>query len=302
MLLIGFLGGTLIALGLVFVVEYVDDSIKTPDDVAEHLEIPCLGMLPYDAAHRDGVAGRRRWLGDVVQGPPLLSSQAPARFAESIRATCTSLVLSGHRRGCRSVLVTSAAAGEGKSCVAANLAIALAEMGRSTLLVDADLREPHLHDLFAQEREPGLSNLLGGDPAGKEVIRPTTVPGLSLVAAGTVSSNPIGLIGSSRFTDLLTSYRERFDWLVLDTPPVQPVADALVTAGSVGDVLFVAAADNTTRRLAADALARLAQSKANVLGCVLNGADVARHPHYYSRYYPRVYERYYRHGLGVSAR
>lgn len=306
-LLIGLLGGTLIALGLVFAVEYVDDTIRTPDDVAERLQLPCLGMLPY-AAHRDGAAGRCRWSGASAGGLPLLSSHAPASFTESIRAVCTSLVLSRDGRDCRSVLVTSAAPGEGKSCVAVNLAIALAQMGRSTLLVDADLREPHLHDLFAHAREPGLSNLLDGDPAdtadpaGKDVVGPTNVPGLSLVAAGTVSTNPIGLIGSVRFTDLLTSWRERFDWVVLDTPPVQPVADALVTAGAVGDVLFVAAADNTSRGLAADALARLAQSNANVLGCVLNGADVARHPHYYPRYHRRVYERYYRHGLGVSAR
>ena len=172
--------------------------------------------------------------------------------------------------------------------------ISLAQMGQRTLLVDLDLRQPHLHDLFGQEPAPGLSNRLAAGAADTEIVRPTAVPGLSLAVAGSAPPNAVELIGSGAFTRFLASCRERFDWIVVDTVPVQPVADALVAARAVGAVLFVVGAGRTPRKVAADALERLAQSNTNVVGCVLNKADVDRHPYYYSPYYRRTYERRYR--------
>ena len=171
------------------------------------------------------------------------------------------------------------------------------ERCRRTLLVDLDLRQPHLHDLFGQEPAPGLSDLLAAGSAETEIDRPTAVPGLSLAAAGSAAPNPVDLIGSAAFTRFLASCRQRFDWIVFDTEPVQPVADTLMAARAIGSVLFVVGAGSTPRKAATEALERLTQPNANVVGCVLNKADVDRHPYYYSRYYRPVDERRYRRGF-----
>ena len=293
-LLTGLMCGIFAAVGLVFVAELLDTTITTPEDASQYLGVPLLGLIPWAAP-----AGGRRWRwwrpsGGPDQEPPLLFPSVPARLAESIRSVRTSLMFSLPEDGCRVLLVTSPAPGEGKSLVAANLAISFAQMGRRTLLVDLDLRQPHLHDLFGQEPAPGLSDLLAAGSAETEIDRPTAVPGLSLAAAGPAAPNPVDLIGSGAFTRFLASCRERFDWIVFDTVPVLPVADTLMAARAIGSVLLVVGAGSTPRKAGAEALERLTQSNANVVGCVLNKADVDRHPYYYSPYYRRTYERRYR--------
>ena len=292
-LLVGLLGGMLIAGGLVFLVEYLDDTIKTSEDVRQLLQVPFLGMVPCAAARRDGAHQDAASSGTPQRGLLLLSPRPSEMFAESIRSVRTGLIFSAEKRDCRSVLVTSTGGGEGKSFMSANLAISLAQMGLSTLLVDADLRRPHLHDLLGlEELEPGLSNLLAGRATEKDVVRRTAVPGLSLVTAGEIVPNPIELMGSARFSHFLTSCRGRFEWIVLDTPPVQPVADAVVLTKAVGEVLFVVAAGRTSQRQAADALERLAQSGVGVVGCVLNQVEPVHRPRY-SRLYRRGHDRYF---------
>ena len=289
-LLFGLFGGALVALGLVGFLEYVDDRIKTPEDIKDHLDMPFLGMVPYVAAGGDGKdggqTGKRRL--DVLVG-----RGAPANFLESIRSVRTSLLFSSAEEGCRMVLVTSTAPSEGKSCVSANLAISLAHLGMRTLLVDADLRRPQQHRHFGQAAEPGLSNLIVNEAKTSAVVRKTRVPNLSLITAGATPPNPSELLGSGRFARLMEPLGENFDWIVFDTPPVMPIADSLVAAKVVGSVLFVVGSDTTSRRVAKDALEQLAHSGARVVGAVLNKANLRRHPYYYSRYYRRSYERYY---------
>ena len=299
-LLTGLMCGIFAAVGLVFLAELLDTTIKSPEDASQYLGVPFLGLIPWAPAPGGWRRGWRRPSGRPDEEPPLLSPSVPARLAESIRSVRTSLMFSLPEDGCRALLVTSPAPGEGKSWVAANLAISFAQMGRRTLLVDLDLRQPQLHDLFGQEPAPGLSNLLAAGSAETEIIRPTAVSGLSLAAAGPAAPNPVDLIGSGAFTRFLASCRERFDWIVFDTVPVQPVADTLMAARAIGSVLFVVGAGSTPRKAAAEALERLTQSNANVVGCVLNKADVDRHPYYYSRYYRHADERRYRRGLLLS--
>ena len=289
--LMGLLGGGLLAVGLVFVLEHVDDALTSPDEMKTHLDAPYLGLVPYvkvKAASRV-----RKVLDDESPEPLLLDKGVPASFAEAIRSVRTSLIFSSADEGARPVLVTSTAPGEGKSCISANLAISLAQLGRRTLLVDADLRRPQQHVLFGVDLEPGLSNLLATEAEEGAVVRETSIPGLSLVPAGKTPPNPTDLVGSPRFARFLDSCRARFDWIIFDTTPVLPVADALVAAKVVGKVLFVAASGTTSRRAAADALEKLDEAEAGVLGTVLNKAALERHPYYYSRYYRREYSRYY---------
>ena len=200
--LMGLLGGGLLAVGLVFVLEHVDDAITSPDEMKTHLDAPYLGLVPYvkvKAASRV-----RKVLDDESPEPLLLDKGVPASFAEAIRSVRTSLIFSSADEGARPVLVTSTAPGEGKSCISANLAISLAQLGRRTLLVDADLRRPQQHVLFGVDLEPGLSNLLATEAEEGAVVRETSIPGLSLVPAGKTPPNPTDLVGSPRFARFWT--------------------------------------------------------------------------------------------------
>ena len=285
MLLFGFLGGLLAAVGLIFTVDHLDNRITTPEDVREFLGQPCLGMLPSVGAEGSEAPGGRWRLG----------TGAPENFASAIRTICTSLFFSSAVEGCRSVVVTSAEPAEGKSVLACNLAIAIAQSGQRTLLVDADVRRAQVHQYWEQEQEPGLSDVLVGRAEVRAAVRNTDVEGLWMVAAGTESPNPTALLASSRFESVLAELRENFDWIVFDTPPVLPIADATICAHGASHVVFVADVGKTTRPTAAGALERLAESGASIAGVVLNRVDLDGHPYYYSQYYQRSYRRYYQH-------
>jgi capsular exopolysaccharide synthesis family protein len=191
--------------------------------------------------------------------------------------------------------VTSAEPGEGKSVLACNLATSIAQSGQRTLLVDADLRRPRVHEYRQQKREPGLSDMVVGQSAGEATIRKSDSEGLWLLTAGTESPNPTELLASRRFGSFVASQDKKFDWIVFDTPPVMPIADATIIAHGADHVVFVVDAEATNRRTAATALERLTESGARVVGVVLNKVDLDGHPYYYSQYYRRDYRRYYQH-------
>ncbi|MCY4634690.1 MAG: polysaccharide biosynthesis tyrosine autokinase [Acidobacteria bacterium] len=291
-LLVGLLGGAFLAVGLVFGIEYLDDTIHNPEEVKAHLDAPYLGMIPAVSwkAAAEGPTGQP---GESPERRILLTAEVPADFKESIRSVRTGLIFSSADDGCRMVLTTSTIPGEGKSCISANLAIALAQTGLRTLLIDADLRRPQQHAYFDMDLEPGLSNLLVGAAAEKAAVRETSVPKLSLLSAGKIPPDPTDLLGSKAFRELVESWRGRFDWIVVDSTPVSPVADALVTAQVTVGVLFIVGTGATSWRSAADAIERLRQANGHVLGTVLNKAALDRHPYYYSRYYRTEYARYY---------
>jgi capsular exopolysaccharide synthesis family protein len=190
-------------------------------------------------------------------------------------------------------VVTSTRPGEGKTLVAANLAIALAQSGRRVLLFDADLRKPQIHEVFDQKPEPGLSNLIVGQAKVSEVMRRGAISGLWLLPAGRVPPNPAELLGSRRFKDFQSSLREHFDWIVIDSPPVMAVTDPSIVAHEADGVVFVVGAEMTARRAAQTALEQLESANAQVVGAVLNRVDVQRNSYYYSHYYRREYLDYY---------
>ena len=289
-LLVGFCAGVLFAGGFVFFVERMNDRIEAPEQLRDHLGVQLLGMVPAVGLGEHGAAGRRLpSRGHHV----LIGSTAPDDFTEAVRSIRTGLIFSSAAEGCRSVVVTSTAPSEGKSCVAGNLAVSLAQLGLRTLLVDVDLRRPTVHALFGQEIEPGLSDVLAGDAPVDDAVRKTSVPGLSVIPGGRPSSDPTVLLASDRFRKLVESSRTNCDWIVFDAPSVLPVSDALLVAGIANDVVFVIGADSTSRRTAASALEHLSRSGARVVGAVLNKAPLARHPYYYARHYRREYTRHY---------
>jgi capsular exopolysaccharide synthesis family protein len=182
-------------------------------------------------------------------------------------------------------VVTSAGQGEGKTVVASNIALALARGGERVLLMDADMRRPRVHELFERPQEPGLSNLIVSNNLDCEALREPAFPGLWILPAGTIPPDPSELLGSPRFKELITALATRFDWLVMDSPPVGAVTDPCVLANGASGVLFVICAQINTRRSARRALEQLELANARMVGAVLNRMDVEG-----SDYYVRSYQ------------
>jgi succinoglycan biosynthesis transport protein ExoP len=279
-LLFGLFGGGLFAIGLAFFFEYVDNRIKTPDEIKRVLNVPFLGMVPSLPKGSDESSG-------------LLSGGAPASFVEAFRAIRTNILFSSTDEGCRSVVITSTRPGEGKTLVAANVAISLAQSGNRVLLLDADLRKPRVHSVFNQVQDPGVSTLLVGRAKASEAIRKSTVDGLWILPAGRIPPNPAELLGSKRFKEFHHSLRQHFDWIVIDSPPVMAVTDPTVVANVANGVIFVVGAEMTARHAAQSAIDQLESANAQMLGAILNRVDVQRNAYYYSQYYQREYLDYY---------
>jgi polysaccharide biosynthesis transport protein len=282
-LTLSFVASLTMAFGLVFFVEYLDNRLKTPQDLKAYLGIPFLGMIPAVPKNKD-------------LPNPLLHMNVPANFSEAFKTVRTNVLFSTAEEGVRSLVVTSAGPGEGKSLVSANLAVALAQTGLRVLLVDADMRRPRVNEIFDIPEEPGFSNLLTGNAKASEVIRKAPVHGLWLISAGHIPPNPAELLASPRYVDFLASLDEHFDWVVVDTPPVLVVADSMIVANQATGVVFVVGADQTGRQAAKNAVEQLEATNAHVIGSILNRADIHRNPHYYSAYYRKEYSRYYETG------
>jgi polysaccharide biosynthesis transport protein len=280
-LLLALFGGSTLAVGLAFFFEYMDNRIKSPEEMKQHLGLPFLGMVPA--------------LFDSGVDSPLINNGVPNNFSESFRAVRTNLLFSSADEGGRSIVVTSTAPGEGKTVVASNLAMALAQAGQRVLLIDADMRKPRVHLVFEMLQEPGLSNVLVGNAKSSEAIRTTTVPGLWVMPAGLLPPNPAELLGSKRFKDFMASLGGHFDWVMIDTPPVMAVTDSSVVAHLVNGVLFVVGAEMTNRHAAVRALEQLGHARAKFVGTVLNRVDLQHNSYYYSPYYRREYSDYYTH-------
>ena len=280
------LGGTFLGVGLAFFFEYIDSRIKSPDELKQHLGLPFLGIVP--ALFEDGIDN------------PLISNGVPNNFAESFRSVRTNLLFSSAEKGGRTVVITSTGPGEGKTVVATNLAVALAQAGQRVLFIDADMRRPQAHRTFDLPREPGLSNVLVGNAKASESVRKTTVPGMWMLPAGLHPPNPAELLGSKRFKDFMVSVAQHFDWVIIDTPPVMTVTDASLVAHEATGVVFVVGAEMTSRHAAQRALEQLEHAKARFVGAVLNRVDLQHHAYYYSQYYRREYGVYYL-GSSVSA-
>ncbi|HEY3383856.1 MAG TPA: polysaccharide biosynthesis tyrosine autokinase [Vicinamibacterales bacterium] len=278
-LLLAVFGGGLCAAGLAFFFEYIDNRVKNPDEIKNYLGLPFLGLVPR--------------LSDKDSKDVLIHTGAPTSFSEAFRNIRTNVLFSSADEGGRSIVVTSTGPGEGKTMIAGNLAVALAQAGQRVILVDADMRKPKVHTIFKETQAPGLSNVLVGNAKASEAVRKTPVQNLWLLVAGVTPPNPAELLGSHRFRDFLTTLQEHFDWVIVDTPPVMAVTDASVVGHTASGVLFVIACEQTSKYTASAALEQLEAAKARFLGGVLNKVDVERHSYYYSHYYRRDYGQYY---------
>lgn len=280
-LMVAAFGGCLLALSLAFGFEYLDSRIKVPEEIKTHLQLPFLGMIPlFAGADKGGEA-------------PLLGPDAPPAFAEAIRALRTAVLFSTADEKARTVVVTSTGPHEGKTLVSSSLAITLAQAGQRTIVVDADMRRPRMHEALGRSQEPGLSNVLVGEASLADAARPTSVPNLTFIGAGHIPPNPVELLVSPRYQELIADLKRRYDWVIIDAPPVMPVTDAAVVANTAGGVIFVVGSEMTPRQNAAAAVEQLRGAGAKFIGAVLNRVNVQRHSYYYSPYYRKEYGKYY---------
>jgi polysaccharide biosynthesis transport protein len=277
--LVSILVGLVLAVGVALGLDYLNDTIKTPEDIVQRLKLPFLGLVP-------SVRGDKH--------PLLASPHVPYDFGESFRALRTSILSRYQGEGTKTLVVTSAQPLEGKTTTACNIAMALAYGGSRVLLIDADMRRPGMHRPLRLTNDRGLSQVLVGQARVRDVIQRTVDPNLLAITAGTTPPNPSELLSSERMKTLLAnlSYGP-FDWIVIDTPPVLAVTDAVILASKVSGVIFVVGAEMTRRRLAERALDTIMQSRPRVIAAVLNKVDFARNKYYYSRYYGHQYRSYY---------
>ena len=271
--------GLVLAVGVALGLDYMNDTIKTPEDITRRLKLPFLGLVP-------AVRGDKH--------PLLASSQVPHDFGESFRSLRTSLLSKYPDEGTKIIIVTSAQPLEGKTTTAANIAMALAYGGARVLLIDADMRRPGLHRPLRLTNERGLSQVLTGQARVRDVIQRTVDPNLLAITAGRTPPNPSELLSSERMKTLLANLTHGpFNWIVVDTPPVLAVTDAVILAPMVTGVTFVVGAEMTRRRLAERAIETVMQSRPRYAGVVLNKVNFEKNKYYYSRYYGHQYKNYY---------
>lgn len=272
------LAGVILAIGLAFGLDYLDDTVRTPEDITRKLHVPFLGLVP-------AVRGEKR---------PVLSGPVPHDFGESYRALRTSLVFTSGGESTRVITVTSAQPLEGKTTTACNLAMVLAFGGSRVLLMDADMRRPGVHKALQMNNTVGLSHLLVGQARVREAIQRTSDPNFCVMTAGRTPPNPSELLSSERMRQLIANLKQGpFDWVVIDTPPVLAVTDAVILTPLVDGVTFVIGAEMTRRRLAERAVHMIMASRPKVIGAVLNRVNFDRNKYYYSRYYGYQYKSYY---------
>ena len=330
-LLLGLGGGV----GLAFLFDFLDNSVKTSEDVERYAGLPTLGVVPkfsLEGANKAYSYGRRlkagkvpaqlaagtatEETGETADAGAATAETAPAasfvaevekaehpgsielvphffpnsRLAESYRSIRTALLLSSADSPVKTVAVTSAMPGEGKTVTAANLAVTLAQSGKTVLVVDADLRRPRQHRIFKVKNTFGLTTYLTDSVEIKDVVKSTEIANLFLVNAGPVPPNPAELLGSDRMARFIRMMAEESDFVIFDLPPMLEISDALVLGAKVDGLMLVVHGDRTSREALRKAREKLDLLKIRTLGVVINNVTLPQHgAYYYKDYYHRYH-------------
>jgi capsular exopolysaccharide synthesis family protein len=269
---LGLFVGLIAGLGLAFLLDYLDQSVRSDEILRERAGLVPLGHIAYTPAKSE----RRGELVTLVGDSPVV---------EAYKALRTNLLFSSVDTELKTIVITSAVANEGKSRTAANLAIVLAQAGHKTLLVDADFRRPSQHRIFGRVRNVGLSNLFVQDMSDASLfVLDEQVKDLVVLASGPSPPNPSELLGSAQMKALLARFRQEFDYVVMDTPPVNAVTDASVLAASSDAVILVVETNKATYTGVLHAKQALERVGARVLGSVMNKMRPAGGSNYYYQY------------------
>jgi capsular exopolysaccharide synthesis family protein len=282
--------GLALGIGLAFLIEYQDKTLKTPEQVEQYLRLPNLAAVPAFSRHETRAIARRN--GDD-RTPALTGSRELAGsmsqysvVGEAYRSLRTALMLSRAGAPPKTILFTSASNSEGKTVSALNTAVVFAHTGVRVLLVDVDLRRPRCHKVLALENQAGLTEVLAGACNVSDLIRTTDIDSLSFLSAGSIPPNPSELVGSDKMRDTLAQLTNEYDVVVIDSPPILPVTDAMLLSTMVDGVVLVVNSSKTAKQHVKAAYARLEFARAKVFGVLLNQVDVnSQHYQYYRRYY-----------------
>lgn len=294
--------GIILGLATIFFLEYMDRSIKTPEELERVTKFASLGIIPAAGSMGKG-AGRYGYSygrntpqlraveanGDRSMGVELIphtDSRSPV--AEAYRAFRTSLLLASATSP-KVIVITSSFAREGKTTTSINLATVLAQMGKPVLLVDADLRRPRLQKVFTGRMNLGLVNYLAANIPLADIIQPTEVPNLSVVLSGPIPPNPSELLASDRMKHLIEEVRGKYAFVIFDSPPVLAVTDAVVLGANADGIVLAVHGGHTPRELVQRSAERLRQANIPVLGAILNNLDLQQYGYTYRKSYYDYY-------------
>jgi succinoglycan biosynthesis transport protein ExoP len=308
-ILIGFMMSLLAGVGLVFLLEYLDNTVKTVEDVSRYAQLPALSVIPAirgrkQRALKAGGNGHKQSGNGLnlskVNGlnlDHLLALDSRSSVAEAYRVLRTSVLLSSTERPPKIMLVTSGQPGEGKTTTVVNTAISLSQLGSSVLIIDCDLRKPSVHKVLGVDHALGLSTYLTGRGELDDVIQKLPIANLSVLTSGRIPPNPSEMISSSRMKEMLALLSERFDHIIIDSPPLLKVTDPVILSTLADGVILVVHGGKSTREVLRRTRQELSIAGARIFGVVLNNMDVGQEG--YSDYYG-AYSDYEQESAGTS--
>jgi capsular exopolysaccharide synthesis family protein len=277
-------------IGLAFLLDYLDDSLKSVDDVDRYLHLPALALIPASRSESLRLKSKNAPPDDNEVTAMVLVNDARSPVAEAYRHLRTSLLLSSAGQPPKTILVTSSQPSEGKTTTAVNTAVMLAQTGAEVLIIDCDLRRPRVHSHFGLSNVPGLTNYLSGESELKDVLKNNErLPQLKLLLSGPIPPNPAELLGSSEMRKLLTELTDQFTHIIIDSPPAISFTDASVLSTMVDGVMLVVHGGRSSRAVVRRAKQQLIDVGANIFGIVLNNVKLEAQDYYYGAYYSSYY-------------
>lgn len=280
--MIAFLVGLVLGVAINFLIEYLDTTIKSPEDVKKYLDLSVLGVIPY----------YDQWLKEWInlsENAMLIAKNKPkSHIAEAFRVLRTNIQFSGIDKPIRSIVFTSAMPSEGKTTVIANTAITFALQEKKVLLIDADLRRPSVHKIFKLENDKGLTNFLSVQDDYKKYVKKTSTENLDILPCGIIPPNPSELLSSNFMKSFIAKATEDYDIVLIDTPPIGTITDAALLAAVIDGTVIVASAGTVDIEAISRAKELLLQVNANIIGVVLNKMNqnkFVKYYYYYNNYY-----------------
>jgi len=272
-LVVGLFGGV----GLAFFIDYLDNTIKSPDEVESKLGVPLLGIVPLLETKEESIE-------------EIILKEPQSLYAESYKTLRTAILLSSASKPPKNIHITSMGPDEGKTVTSVNLATTIARSGYSVLLVDSDLRRPRIHSIFRLNNLSGLSTYLAGSTSEIETVFKRPLTNLSVIPSGPIPPNPSELLGSQRMHELMRVLNEQFDFIIWDSPPLMTVTDSLILSKILDGTVLVIKAGKTTYEMVDRGLKvlkgrRAGDMESHMLGIVLNGLDLKKNDQYYYQYY-----------------
>lgn len=277
----GFFFSLFLGLGIIFFMEYIDDSVKNQENVEEDLGLPYLGDFP----------SLKIAIPDKYERVTEIDKDTGA--AEAIRNIRTNIEFSSLKDSLKTIAITSTVPKEGKSFLASYLAYAFARSGVKTLLIDADIRRPTMHKLFDVDQKPGLVDLLVESDSPDNAVRKTPYDNLYVLPSGSKAPNPVELLGSNRISELLKEFSFTFDKIIIDTPPSLTISDALVLSKATNATIIVTKYGQIGKNIFSKVAGRFRAVGSKVLGVVINFTDIEKSSYYKHRYYHKYYKNYY---------